>query len=265
MRHGEGDHFADARFVGQQHDDPVDSRGDSAVRRRAVAEGVDHPGEFGVDDFLAVSGEGERLVHRLGAVITDRARGDFVAVADEVVLIGENRQRVLLFERLQPALRHRKRIVRKLDGLGLLVHLVHRVIDDPGEFEDVLFDEIEKASDALWNLLLGILDQKPAEAVRVLAEGVVDGVTTNPSILLKDGASDLESVARRLAVGATTLAQSIRASGSLLRAAVPPVPWDDTNGSVQPIRADRPEFEPAACRTRSRGSRGTRRGWPCCW
>ncbi len=37
------------------------------------------------------------------------------------------------------------------------------------------------------------------ELTRWLAEGVVDGVTTNPSILLKDGASDLEQTARRLA------------------------------------------------------------------
>ena len=37
------------------------------------------------------------------------------------------------------------------------------------------------------------------ELTHWLAEGVVDGVTTNPSILLKDGASDLETVARRLA------------------------------------------------------------------
>lgn len=37
------------------------------------------------------------------------------------------------------------------------------------------------------------------ELTHWLAEGVVDGVTTNPSILLKDGARDLESVARRLA------------------------------------------------------------------
>jgi transaldolase len=32
-----------------------------------------------------------------------------------------------------------------------------------------------------------------------LSEGVVDGVTTNPSIMFKDGATDLEECARRLA------------------------------------------------------------------
>ena len=45
-------------------------------------------------------------------------------------------------------------IVRELDRLGLLVHLVHRVIDDPGELEDVLLDQVE---------LLGDLDAHRAE------------------------------------------------------------------------------------------------------
>ena len=46
-------------------------------------------------------------------------------------------------------------------------------------------------------IFLDSADEK--ELTHWLAEGVVDGVTTNPSILLKDGASDLETVARRLA------------------------------------------------------------------
>ena len=35
---GEGDHFADVRFVRQQHDQAVDAGGHAAVRRRAVLE-----------------------------------------------------------------------------------------------------------------------------------------------------------------------------------------------------------------------------------
>ena len=40
-------------------------------------------------------------------------------------------------------------------------------------------------------------DQKQIE--NWLDQGVVDGVTTNPSIMFKDGATDLEECARRLA------------------------------------------------------------------
>lgn len=39
----------------------------------------------------------------------------------------------------------------------------------------------------------------PSELERWLAEGIVDGATTNPSILVKDGVFDLERGARRLA------------------------------------------------------------------
>jgi len=47
-------------------------------------------------------------------------------------------------------------------------------------------------------IFLDSADEK--ELTHWLAEGVVDGVTTNPSILVKDGAGDLESTTRRLAV-----------------------------------------------------------------
>src|SRR6266403_462049 len=40
-------------------------------------------------------------------------------------------------------------------------------------------------------------DQK--QIVHWLEQGVVDGVTTNPSIMFKDGVTDLEEGARRLA------------------------------------------------------------------
>jgi transaldolase len=46
-------------------------------------------------------------------------------------------------------------------------------------------------------IFLDSADEK--ELTHWLAEGVVDGVTTNPSILLKDGAGELESTTRRLA------------------------------------------------------------------
>jgi transaldolase len=75
-------------------------------------------------------------------------------------------------------------------------------------------------------IFLDSADEK--ELTHWLAEGVVDGVTTNPSILLKDGASDLETVARRLAallghrplsveVTATTPAQMIEQGRAFAR------------------------------------------------
>ncbi len=46
-------------------------------------------------------------------------------------------------------------------------------------------------------LFVDSADQK--QIVHWLEQGVVDGVTTNPSIMFKDGVTDLEEGARRLA------------------------------------------------------------------
>src|SRR5690348_13025497 len=42
LGHREGDDFADVRGVGEQHDDAVDARSRAAMRRRAVAKGLEH-------------------------------------------------------------------------------------------------------------------------------------------------------------------------------------------------------------------------------
>ena len=52
-------------------------------------------------------------------------------------------ERVLRLQRLEPALRHRERVVREVDLLVLLVILVHREVDDPGELEPLLVDEVQ--------------------------------------------------------------------------------------------------------------------------
>jgi hypothetical protein len=66
----------------------------------------------------------------------------------------EDGERVLRLERGESALRHGERVVREFDRLGLVVHLEHRIVDDPGEVEFVLLDEVE---------LLGDLDAHRAE------------------------------------------------------------------------------------------------------
>src|SRR5207245_1625625 len=58
----------------------------------------------------------------------------------------------------------------------------------------VLFDEIEKASDALWNLLLGILDKATlilGLALDILQQRILDAATTTPFVCsLTEGAKD---------------------------------------------------------------------------
>jgi hypothetical protein len=68
-------------------------------------------------------------------MVADAARGDLEAVADDVVLERLDRQRILVLQRIDAALRHRERVVREVDLLVVLVVLVHREVDDPAQRE----------------------------------------------------------------------------------------------------------------------------------
>ncbi len=66
-----------------------------------------------------------------GRLVADRARGDFEAVADRVVLVGLDRQRILVQQRFEAALRHRERVVGEIDLLVFLAPFEEREVDDP--------------------------------------------------------------------------------------------------------------------------------------
>src|SRR3546814_9807632 len=83
----------------------------------------------------------------VGPVVPDRARGKLHAVAHDVVLIGEDVERVFRFQRLQLALRHREGVVAEIDLLRVLVIFIHREIDDPAEAEGVLLRSEEHTSE----------------------------------------------------------------------------------------------------------------------
>ena len=110
--------------------------------RRAIVEGAVHAAKTLLDRLLAVAGDLEGLDHRFRPMVADAAGSKFIPVAGDVVLKGLDRQRVLGLQRRQAALRHGERIVRKVDLLFVLVPFEHRKIDNPGEFEPVLFDKL---------------------------------------------------------------------------------------------------------------------------
>jgi hypothetical protein len=116
--HREHDDLADIRLVREQHDDAVDARRDASVRRRAILQAVDQRLEAVIDVVARVPGNLERAVHDLGLMIPDRARGQLISVANDVVLEGFDGQRILVVQRFEAALRHRERIVAELDFPG---------------------------------------------------------------------------------------------------------------------------------------------------
>src|SRR3546814_5768037 len=76
---------------------------------------------------------------------SDRAGGQLHAVADDVVLEGQDVERVLGLQRLEAALRHREGILAELHLAGV-VELEHREIDDPAEAEGVLLQKDRKST-----------------------------------------------------------------------------------------------------------------------
>ena len=107
--------------------------------RCAVAEGVVHGGELLLHIVFTEADKLESLDHDLRIVVPDCAGGQFDAVADQVILLGRDGQRVefapdSLVKRGCAAARHGERVVAEFQFAGLIADLVHREIDDPAEF-----------------------------------------------------------------------------------------------------------------------------------
>ncbi len=75
-------------------------------------------------------------------MVADRARGEFDAVADDVVLVRLDGERILRLKRLEAPLRHREGIVREDDLPRLRVLLEEREVDDPAELVAALFPDV---------------------------------------------------------------------------------------------------------------------------
>src|SRR5208337_2054022 len=114
-------------------------------------------------------------------VVPDRPGGELHAVADDVVLPGENIERLHRVERVEPPLRHRERIVREVDLLVVLVPLVHWEVDDPAEFEHIGLGEAELSSDTRPRLA------RELRRRRFLARGEKQGVASLDARLAGDG------------------------------------------------------------------------------
>ncbi len=130
----EGDDLADGRLAGHQRHQPVEPRGDAAVRRRAVLERLQQEPE---PSFCACSSEMPRKrkirALQLGVVDPDRARGQLHAVAHQVVEVALHLAGPALEVVEEPLLRHGEHVVRGVPLLLLLVPLEEREVDDPAE------------------------------------------------------------------------------------------------------------------------------------
>ena len=106
--------------------------------RRAVGEGVVHRGELLLDVGFAEADQFEGFDHDLGVVVPDRAGRELHAVADEVILVGSDGQRInfaalCLQKHLQTACGHRERVMAEFQLARFVADLIHREIDNPAE------------------------------------------------------------------------------------------------------------------------------------
>ena len=118
------------------------------MRWRAKFEGVDHASEFFVDQTTIVASQFKSFVHDLRFVVSYRTRGEFDTVADNVILESQDVEWIHGHQCVHFTLGHGKWIMAKDHFFFYFVEFVHWKVDDPTEFERILFDKIELNRDS---------------------------------------------------------------------------------------------------------------------
>ena len=141
----------------EQRDDAVPAERDAAVRRCAELEGVEQEAELLLRLVLADAHDLEHALLHVAAVDTDRPAADLVAVADDVVGVGERRAGVGVEGVEELRLRRGEGVVHRRPGAGadrdvtggdgLRGRLEQRRVDDPEERPGVLVDQVAALAD----------------------------------------------------------------------------------------------------------------------
>ncbi len=120
------------------------------MRRRAILEGAIKAAEALLDRHRVEDRPDQRPSPSVsGMMVADAARGELEAVADEVVLVGLDRQRVLVARaRRSPPCSIENGLWAKSSLFSSSLHFIEREVDDPGELEALGVDEAEIGADA---------------------------------------------------------------------------------------------------------------------
>ena len=194
------------------HDQPVESEGDAAVRRRTVLEGAEQEAELHLRLLRAQADQVEDLLLHVRSVDTDGAAADLAAVADEVVAGADAVAGIGLEQSLLAGVRRGEGVVQRDPPVRGLVEFEHREVDDPDELPRVLVDEIQilgdpnaELADRLGRGLPGVGGEE--DGVSLLASEAFDQFGGDRF----DEAADagLESVSRALGRGDTAGAEGL--------------------------------------------------------
>ena len=104
-------------------------------------ERIQQAAELLLDVLIAISRNVERPIHDIRQMVSYRAGRQFNSVAHNVVLVGQNLQRVLGVQGVQTTLRHGKRVVAEINTTGVLVQFVHGIVHDPTKPKRAVFNQ----------------------------------------------------------------------------------------------------------------------------
>src|SRR5690606_27903959 len=143
----------------------------------------------------------KRLHHQFRRLVTDGARCNLEPVADRVILVSLERQRIGIVKRLNATLRHGERVVREVDLFLVFVPLVERKVDNPAKLEPVAIDQVQLLASARaggackGSELFRIACRKEAGVAITQAKLLADGFGTLLADILGDRARAFQLVA----------------------------------------------------------------------
>ena len=141
--HGECDYLADVLFVAKQHDHTVHAGCHTCMRGSTKLECLIQGSEFRLQSLLVIARDFKCLYHNIQVMISHCTGGKLHTVADNIILVSQDLQRILVQQCIQTSLGHGERIVGKANLLGLLIQLEHREVIHIAETICILLAEIQ--------------------------------------------------------------------------------------------------------------------------
>src|SRR5690606_16740821 len=131
----------------KQHDETVQTKGDSAMWRSSVIEGIKQESEFLMSFFHRKAQCLEHLLLDISLVNTHRSAAHFITVQHKVISLCTNFQRIFVKMRNVLLTRSGERMVFSYITLLFLIIAQKREVHDPCKFEHIVIDQSKLTAD----------------------------------------------------------------------------------------------------------------------
>src|SRR5579863_10196596 len=143
---GKCNHLTDIIFVGQQHDETVYAERNTSVRRCAILESFEHMPKLLCNLLVIQFHQREHFVLQVRHIDTHTATANFIAIADDVVLLCTNIQRVCIETRDMRLVHTGEWVMLSLVTLSLFIKMQQGKIHNPAERHLVRVNQLETLS-----------------------------------------------------------------------------------------------------------------------